>query len=123
MNENTSEDTSTNETTTAIEPQPIGFINYLKKFLRGMPLGVCREIFGVHEVRFTRDLERGTKAGTLSEETQAEYRELLAAFCRAIDIVDTAIAEHGRETRIGDCGDYNEDEAAGLWLAATGWTR
>lgn len=97
------------------------FLDYLKKWLREMPVGVCREMVGVHELRITQMIARQSQDGGVPQEHIDGLKEIKKAMRNCLDAIDGVIMEHGEGVPLGDNPDYDDDVVAEMFLKAIGW--
>jgi len=97
------------------------FLDYLKKWLREMPVGVCREMIGVHEIRVMHLIAQQTQARDVPQEYIDGLKEIKQTMRNCLDAIDTVIMEHGENVPLGDNPDYDDDVVAEMFLKAIGW--
>jgi len=102
------------------EPTP-SFLDYLKKWLREMPVGVCREMVSVHEYRLAKLIEQQSQTAGVPLEHINDLKELGRAMRNCLDVIDGVIKEYGENVPLGDNPDYDDSIAAGMFLKAIGW--
>ncbi|MCD8139845.1 MAG: hypothetical protein LUE17_08725 [Planctomycetaceae bacterium] len=96
-------------------------IEYLKKFYREMPFGVCRELFAVHERNLSNKLDALEANGLVADVMIDDYRAVAQCFRNAIDALDVVIEENGPEMLLGDNPHFTEDQAVDLFQKLLGW--
>ena len=99
----------------------VSFINYLKKWLREMPVGVCREMLGVHEIRLLRLIENEEKRDDVPQEHIDDLKNIAKAMRECLVVTDRIINECGEDAPLGDNPDYDDDMAADMFLRSVGW--
>lgn len=111
--------------------ESIGFIDYLKKFIREMPLGTCRELIGVLEVRLNRQILTATEMTAITKTpvsiptARLKDMEAYAQTLRnCLTVIDPLIDDVGAKTPIGTAPEWTsetEEKAVELFLKTAGW--
>ncbi len=118
MNTNTP---NTIETNTQPAHSGSVFLPYLKKWLREMPLGVCREMIDVHVFRLQHRIAMMEQITDARQDELEGIKAVVAAMCDFQKIINDNITEYGEAAQVDANPEFDEDVAAEVFLRAIGW--